>query len=49
MFDCQSELLLNVLGERNVNWFAEVCEHVDMGFYVEAGIVGGWDMLFIAL
>ena len=25
MFDCQSELLLKVLGECNVNWFAEVC------------------------
>jgi len=45
MFDCQSELLLKVLGECNVNWFAEVCDHVDVWSYVE----GGWDMLFVAL
>ena len=45
MFDCQSELLLKVLGECNVNWFAEVCEHVDMWSYVE----DVWDMLFVAL
>lgn len=49
MFDCQSELLLKVLRERYVNWFAEVCDHVDMRSCVEDGIVGGWDMLFIAL
>lgn len=49
MFDCQSELLLKVLGERYVNWFAEVCDHVDMRSCVEDGTVGGWDMLFIAL
>lgn len=49
MFDCQSELLLKVLGGRNVNWFAEVCDHVDMWSCVEDCAVGGRDMLFIAL
>jgi hypothetical protein len=31
-----------------VNWFAEVCDHVDMWSYVEGCIVGGRDMLFVA-
>jgi hypothetical protein len=49
MFDCQSELLLKVLVECNVNWFAEVCDHVDMWSCVEDGVVGGWGVLFVAL
>lgn len=38
MFDCQSELLLKVLEECNVNWFAEVCDRVDMWSCVEDGV-----------